>query len=48
MGSAEASSQERRRPRRERVRSEMERRGVDVLVLGRRGNAKYVGGHRLS
>ena len=32
--------------RRERVRAEMERRGVDVLVLGRRANAKYVGGHR--
>jgi Xaa-Pro aminopeptidase len=24
----------------------MERQGVDVLVLGRRGNAKYLGGHR--
>jgi len=35
-----------RAARRERVRAEMERRGVDVLVLGRRGNAKYVGGHR--
>lgn len=35
-----------RAARRERVRAEMERQGVDVLVLGRRGNAKYVGGHR--
>jgi Xaa-Pro dipeptidase len=35
-----------RAARRERVRSEMERHGVDLLVLGRRGNAKYVGGHR--
>jgi Xaa-Pro aminopeptidase len=35
-----------RAARRERVRAEMERQGVDVLVLGRRGNARYVGGHR--
>ncbi len=35
-----------RAARRERVRAEMERQGVDVLVLGRRGNAKYLGGHR--
>ncbi|TFG95818.1 MAG: hypothetical protein E4H11_04395, partial [Myxococcales bacterium] len=35
-----------RAARRERVRAEMERQGVDVLVLGRRGSAKYVGGHR--
>jgi len=35
-----------RAARRERVRAEMDRRDVDVLVLGRRGNAKYVGGHR--
>jgi Xaa-Pro aminopeptidase len=35
-----------RAARRERVRAELERQGIDVLVLGRRGNAKYVGGHR--
>ena len=32
--------------RRARVLSEMERQGIDVLVLGRRGNGKYVAGHR--
>jgi Xaa-Pro aminopeptidase len=35
-----------RRQRRARVFGEMERQGVDVLVLGRRGNGKYVAGHR--
>jgi Xaa-Pro aminopeptidase len=35
-----------RRQRRSRVLSEMEREGVDVLVLGRRGNGKYAAGHR--
>jgi len=35
-----------RRQRRARVLSEMEREGIDVLVLGRRGNGKYVAGHR--
>jgi Xaa-Pro aminopeptidase len=35
-----------RRERRARVLSEMERDGIDVLVLGRRGNGKYVAGHR--
>jgi len=35
-----------RAARRERVRVEMERQGVAVLVLGRRGTAKYLGGHR--
>ena len=32
--------------RRARVLSAMEREGIDVLVLGRRGNGKYVAGHR--
>jgi Xaa-Pro aminopeptidase len=32
--------------RRARVMSAMEREGIDVLVLGRRGNGKYVAGHR--
>ncbi len=35
-----------RRQRRVRVLSAMEREGLDVLVLGRRGNGKYVAGHR--
>jgi Xaa-Pro aminopeptidase len=35
-----------RRQRRARVLSAMEREGIDVLVLGRRGNGKYVAGHR--
>lgn len=38
--------QELRLQRRARVFSEMERQGIDVLVLGRRGNGKYVAGHR--
>jgi Xaa-Pro aminopeptidase len=32
--------------RRARVLSAMERAGIDVLVLSRRGNGKYVAGHR--
>ena len=32
--------------RRARVLGAMEREGIDVLVLGRRGNGKYVAGHR--
>jgi Xaa-Pro aminopeptidase len=35
-----------RADRRARVLAAMEERGVDVLVLGRRGNCKYVTGHR--
>ena len=35
-----------RQTRRARVLDEMGRQGVDVLVLGRRGNGKYVAGHR--
>ena len=33
-----------RRSRRERVRAEMEAAGVDLLVVGREGNARYVSG----
>jgi Xaa-Pro dipeptidase len=35
-----------RRQRHARVLSAMEREGIDVLALGRRGNGKYVAGHR--
>lgn len=35
-----------RRERRERVLAAMERHGVDVLVLGREGNARYASGAR--
>src|SRR5262245_53964903 len=35
-----------RRQRLARVLAEMGRQGIDVLVLGRRGNGKYVAGHR--
>lgn len=36
-----------RAERRARVRSEMERQGIDALILGRRGNVKYLLGHRV-
>lgn len=35
-----------RTARRERLLAEMERRGVDVLILGREGNARYASGAR--